>query len=369
MDLVAEMLLMHLRADHSSIVNATGVRPTLNKRLGKVPMLGRMNFAGNADRLINRFRDYPRLLDECKNEFDLYHIVDHSYAQLAHQLPPERTVVTCHDIDTFRFVLQPKEFPRSRPFVAMTRRILGGLQKAAMVTCDSDATRDELVAHDVLPPERMIVIPNGVHPTCSANADAVADQQAIHLLGPERDEAIDLLHVGSTIPRKRIDVLLQMFAEIRKEFPMARLVRVGGEFTAEQVRIVEELKLESSIIVLPPLDRAVLAAVYRRAAIVLQPSEREGFGLPVVEAMACGTPVIASDLGVLREVGGDAAVYCGVADVEAWSNEVIALIKVRRDEPQLWEARKQRGLEQAAKFTWTEYASRMVALYRDLWYS
>jgi glycosyltransferase involved in cell wall biosynthesis len=160
-----------------------------------------------------------------------------------------------------------------------------------------------------------------------------------------------------------------VFAEIRKTFPMARLVRVGGEFTAEQIRLVEELKLESSIVVLQPLDRTVLAAVYRRAAVVLQPSEREGFGLPVVEAMACGTLVVASDLDVLREVGGDAAVYCDVADIERWSNEVIALLKLRRDEPQLWKARKLRGLEQAAKFTWTEYASRMVALYRDLWYS
>ena len=70
---------------------------------------------------------------------------------------------------------------------------------------------------------------------------------------------------------------------------------------------------------MPFLEPAVLAALYRRAALVLMPSEAEGFGLPLVEAMACATPVIASDIPVLREVGAEAAVYCAVADVPAWS--------------------------------------------------
>jgi glycosyltransferase involved in cell wall biosynthesis len=85
--------------------------------------------------------------------------------------------------------------------------------------------------------------------------------------------------------------------------------------------------------------------------------------------MACGTPVVASDIAVLREVGGDAAVYCPVGDVIAWSDASIALLHDRRNEPQRWELRRKEGLAQAAKFTWSEYASRMVALYRDLWYS
>ena len=66
---------------------------------------------------------------------------------------------------------------------------------------------------------------------------------------------------------------------------------------------------------LPFLDRATLAAVYRRSALVLLPSEREGFGLPVLEALACGTPVVASDIDALREVGGDAVRYCPAEDV------------------------------------------------------
>ena len=112
-----------------------------------------------------------------------------------------------------------------------------------------------------------------------------------------------MLHVGSTIARKRIDTLLRVFAGIRRARPDARLVRVGGPFTAEQRALVRELQLEDAIVVLPFLDRSTLAAVYRQSAVLLLPSEREGFGLPVLEALACGTPVIASDIEALREVG------------------------------------------------------------------
>lgn len=369
MDLVAEMLVANLQSTHAADLHATRIRPTMKRRYTRSLLFGKMNFVYDADRLFNRFWDYPRLMKRRREEFDLFHIVDHSYAQLVHQLPAGRTIVTCHDIDTFRCVLEPEEHHRSRLFVAMTKKILDGLRKAARVTCDSVATRDELLAHNVLPLGRMVVIPNGVHPSCSPEPDEVADAEAIRLLGPDSDGVINLLHVGSTISRKRIDVLLRVFAEVRKEFPNARLVRAGGAFTAEQLRLVESLGLASSVDVLPALDRAVLAAVYRRAALVLQPSSREGFGLPVIEAMACGTPVVASDIAVLREVGGDAAVYCPVAEVSVWSEALIALLHERRDEPQLWELRRKEGLAQAAKFTWSAYASRMVALYRDLWYS
>lgn len=369
MDLVAEMLLQNICASYASDFQATLICPTMNRRLSRSPFIRNKDMSYDSDRFINRFWDYPHLLKRKRVEFDLFHIVDHSYAQLVHTLPAERTIVTCHDIDTFRCVLEPEKERRSMPFVAMTKRILDGLRKAARVTCDSEATLNELLSHDVLPPERMVVIPNGVHPSCSPKSDATADREASRLLGPDTDDGIDLLHVGSTVPRKRIDVLLRVFAEIRKELPTVRLVRVGGFFTKEQLKLVEGLNLTSSIVVLPSLEREVLAAVYRRAALVLQPSDREGFGLPVVEAMACGTPVLASDIPVLREVGGETAVYCSVADVGAWSCAVVALLRERSNKPKLWEVRRQKGLAQSTKFTWTEYADRMVALYRELWNS
>jgi len=145
-----------------------------------------------------------------------------------------------------------------------------------------------------------------------------------------------------------------------------RLIRIGEPFTASQRSLIDRLNLRSAVTVLPFLDEAVLAAVYRRASLVLLPSEREGFGLPVVEAMACGTPVVASAIPAVQEVGGDAATYCRAGDVAHWTETVLELVRERREEPDRWASRREACIRQAATFTWQEHARRMVELYQQV---
>lgn len=364
MNSVADMLLEGLRGEREKEVEAQRVCPPMRRCLSVAGASTGRRF--NADRLLNRFWNYPRHLVKRRGDFDVFHVVDHSYAHLVHQLPAERTVVTCHDLDTFRCLLKPDSEPRSRPFRAMTRRVLDGLRKAARVTCVSSWTREQLLAHGIVPPERVEVVHNGVSAVYVPAADAAADEEAERLLGPPAGDAPELLHVGSTVARKRVDVLLRVFAGVRREFKGARLVRVGGAFTEEQRRIVEELRLKDSIVVLPFLEERVLAAVYRRAALLLQPSEREGFGLPVAEALASGLAVLASDLPVLREVGGPATTYRADGDVEAWTEAAVALLHERRADHARRDARRAEGLAHARRFSWEEYARRMVSIYREL---
>jgi glycosyltransferase involved in cell wall biosynthesis len=364
MDLVADMLLYNLQQEHAGIVEPTRLAPLMRRRFTRSGTDNGERF--KADRLLNRFWDYPRILRRRRTEFDLFHIIDHSYAQLIHELPPERTVITCHDLDTFRCLLNGTTERRSLLFRKMTKRIMSGIGKAARVICDSAATRDELLAYDLVAPERAVVIQNGVHPSCSPEANPLADREAARLLGSANAQDVEILHVGSTIPRKRIDVLLKVFAALKAEFPGARLIRVGDSLTFEQMRLAKQLEIDGAIVALPRLDRDVLAAVYRRAAILLQPSEREGFGLPVVEALACGTPVVASDLPVLREVGGDAAVYCAVDDLFSWTESVTQLLVERAGHTQKWSERRAAAIAQAAKFSWADYARRIVSVYQQL---
>src|SRR6266516_428622 len=386
MDLVGEMLLTHLQRDHADSFSSTRLCPPMRRRLTsqrseirgqKSEVGGQSSEVGgqkseargrrfNADRFLNRFWDYPRVARQRRDEFDLFHLVDHSYGQLVHQLPPDRTVITCHDRDTFRCLLVTNGDRRCWLFKAMMKRTLSGFSKAARVVCDSRATYDELLAHDLVSPGRLSVVPLGVHPAFSAAPNAVADAEAARLLNLNGAETIDILHVGSTIKRKRVDVLLRVLAEVRKQFPRTRLIRVGGAFTAQQQLLSQRLNLRGSIVLQPHLDRGVLAAVSRRAALVLLPSEREGFGLPVIEAMACGTPVVASDLPVLHEVGGEAASYCPVADVNTWRDTVCALLTERNKSPERWAARREQGIQNAARFSWAEYARKMVGIYREV---
>jgi glycosyltransferase involved in cell wall biosynthesis len=363
MDLVAEMLVEHLRSEHRGQIEPTLIRPRLHARLTRLPRAGGIAFA--VDRFANRLWDYPHVTREAAGRFDLFHVVDHSYSQLVHTLPPQRTLVTCHDLDTFRSVLEPGLEPRSVLFRAMTRRILAGLCKAGHIACDTEATRDALVAKAGVDPVRTSVVLNGPHPSSSPVPEPAADVEAARVLGPA-GRTTDLLHVGSTIARKRIDVLLRVVAAVRRQHPDVRLVRVGGPFTAEQRAHVRELGLEDAIVVLPFLDRSTLAAVYRRSALVLLPSEREGFGLPVLEALACGTPIVASDIDALREVGGAAVEYCPPEDVTAWANAVGRALGERRENSARWRERRSAGLERASAFSWSRYTADVTSLYLRL---
>ena len=365
MDLAADVLLTCLGKDEFKDIHAKCIRPSMSKRLTAAPF-GSSRLAFNLDRVLNRFWDYPRFLRRHRQEADVYHVVDHSYAQLVMELPAERTLVTCHDIDTFRCLVQPENEVRSAAFRAMVRRTLKGLQMAALVVCPSCATRDDLLSYDLVPEDRLRVAHNGVHPTFSSKPDLSAEREITHLLGPADKADVDVLHVGSTIPRKRIDVLFRVFARVKEQFSRARLIRVGGPFTKEQELLIDALDLRESVVVLPRLETRVLAALYRRVSVVAVPSEREGFGLPLAEAMACGTPVVANDLAALREVGGEAVLYRSISDVQGWADAVADLLTEKSDKPGLWAARRRDLVAHANRFTWEAHTRRMTELYREV---
>ena len=222
MDLVGEMVLQGLAARPEAVAPAR-VLPAWTRRFDRLPGLRGRGAARNADRVLNRFFDYPRHLRKLArtSDLDLYHVVDHSYAQLVDALPAGRTVVTCHDLDTFRCLLEPEKEPRPRWFRAMARRTLDGLCRARAVACDSEATRSAILRHGLIEASRLRVVYIAVHPECSDRPDPEADAFAAETLGPPGgpDSPPLILHVGSNIPRKRIDVLLNVFAGVRRAVP------------------------------------------------------------------------------------------------------------------------------------------------------
>jgi glycosyltransferase involved in cell wall biosynthesis len=356
MDLFGDMLFHSFTAGHASEIQVEQLRPLLRRRFSKLPGIGRAPVCWNADRLCNRFFDYPGWIRKRAAGFDLFHLMDHSYSQLLLELPAERTIVTCHDLDTFRCLLEPHSEPRPRWFRAMVQRSLSGFLRAAHVICVSSFTRAKILEHGLFAPERLTVIPPGADPIFFDTAE------------PALPACLDgvgdyLLHVGSTIPRKRIDVLLHVFARLVHDWPSLRLVRVGGPLTSEQADLAARLGLNGKIVQAPRLTTEQLAAVYRHAAMVLQTSDAEGFGLPVIEALACGCPVVASDLPPLREAGGHAAEYLAVGDIEAWSERVAGLLRQRQEFPEQWDLRRQTARRHAAGYTWSENANRTISVY------
>jgi glycosyltransferase involved in cell wall biosynthesis len=303
----------------------------------------------NADRMLNRFLFYPQFVRRRRSQFDCFHIVDHTYAQLVHALPAERTGVYCHDLDAFRCLLDPKRDPRPKWFRALARRILKGLQKAAIVFHSTRAVRAEIERLGLIDPDRLIHAPYGVSPEFAAEGPA------------ETNLGRYILHVGSNVPRKRIDILLRALAGARRLFSDLRLVKVGPAFSAEQQAIIDQWKLNDAIVRREGLGRAEIAALYRSAAVVLLPSDAEGFGLPVIEALACGVPVLASDLATLREVGGAVVEFIAEGDVDAW---IAATVRAVQQSYEPW-AREAR-LRQARSFSWADHARIIFDAYERL---
>jgi glycosyltransferase involved in cell wall biosynthesis len=353
MDLAAEMLLRELPPGR-----AAPVRPAFRRRAGRLPWLRNRPAAFNLDRLLNRLWDYPRHLRRRRHEFTAFHLCDHSYAQLVHVLPAERTGVLCHDLDTFRCLLEPEREPRPAWFRAVARHILCGLRKAAVVFYTTEAVRRSIEAFGLIDPARLVPAPNGVSAEFTPGDP---DQTGVAWADSVTGGRPFVLHVGSCIPRKRIDVLLAVVAAARRQFPDLRLVQVGGAWTPPQREQLGRLGLGGAAVQLRGLDRRQLAALYRQAAVVLQTSEAEGFGLPVVEALACGAAVLASDIPALREVGGAAVVFRPVADVPAWTERLCQLLADPDSAPPRW-ARVARG----RLFTWQAHARTILDAYDRL---
>jgi glycosyltransferase involved in cell wall biosynthesis len=352
MDLVAAMLESNLAATGAFPHLAVDrLCPTLRHR---GPRIGRY---------LNRFWDYPRWIRPRATAFDVFHVIDHSYAHLLHELPGDQCIVTCHDIDAFLPLVAP-ELTRSRLPKVIVRRILSGMRSAALVACPSEATREDLSRYGLVDADRLFVVPNGIHPAFTSPPDQMAERAVASLVGKDAGH-IDLLHVGSTIPRKRIDRLLEIVSSIRRRESRVRLLKAGGVLTVEQIGLARSLGLEGSIVSLPFLDPPQLAALYRRATVLLMTSEREGFGLPVIEALACGTSVVTSDLPVFREVGGDIVQRCGLDDTPGWTERVLTLVDEHRSSPAN-EMRRALNRRQAERFSWRSYASSMAAAYKRL---
>jgi glycosyltransferase involved in cell wall biosynthesis len=353
MDLVADMLVAQLPHVSCPPVVAE-LLPDYRRVFTRVPLAGTSGSARNADRLLNRMWSYPRAVRRSRADYDAWHVCDHSYGQLVHELPAERTGVFVHDLDTFRCLFDPAE---SRPgwFRRMARRILSGVTRAALVFHSTQEVRRQIVERGLIDPARLVHAPYGVSPDFSPDASPNDDKTARFPAGPFA------LHVGSCIARKRIDVLLGVFARLRTRRPELALVQVGGAWTAEQQQLLDRLSLRGAVEQLPRLTQRELAPFYRRAAVVLQPSEAEGFGLPVAEALACASPVVASDLPVLREVGGEAVIYAPLGNLDAWTTAVERVL----DSPEQSPSRSVR-LAQAAKYSWANHARIIAEAYREL---
>jgi glycosyltransferase involved in cell wall biosynthesis len=358
MDLAAEMLLQRWGTDASLRVEARRLSVGIPPIVRRMPWARQDRIAMNADRAIARYIAYPIRAAAAREPGRLFHVVDHSYAHLVHALPGARTGVYCHDVDAFRALLSPETEGRSPWRRALARVLLQGMRAAAVVFHSTREVGRALESHGLVPRHRLVRAPYGVSPEFDARDDAADGADAVLSRLEGRPF---VLHVGSGIARKRLDVLFEVFARLRARQPGLCLVQQGATLSAAQRTHVDRLGIGDALVQPPRLERRTLAGLYRRASLVLVTSDSEGFGFPVIEAMACGAIVLASDLPVLREVGEDAALYAPVGDVSAWTVTALAVLDGSTAVPSV-----ALRLARAAAFTWDQHARTILEAYRQI---
>ena len=270
-------------------------------------------------------------------------------------LPPvlaARRVVTVYDL-AFEFF--PDTY--SPADLAMQRRAVRGAVRADLVIADSQSTADDLVARHRLPPERIRTIPLAAE--ARFFAPPPPDEQPPLGLAPGY-----LLYVGALQPRKNLARLIEAYAMACRQ-GLDRPLVLAGAGEAAHVEMLrqraENYRVQERVIFPGYVADEALPALYRGAWALVYVSLYEGFGLPPLEAMACGTPAVAANGSCFPEVLGEAALLVDPLDVGAISRALVAIA-----EPRTRGQYARRGRAQAGRFSWQDTARRTLAAYREL---
>ncbi|HEY2512123.1 MAG TPA: glycosyltransferase [Polyangiaceae bacterium] len=358
MQIVGDRLVTEWATTLAAQVRAEPFTVRLPKLARKLPSVGEGHAAFNVDRVLGRFLVYPPLAALQRGRFDFYHVVDHSYAHLALALPRGRTGVFCHDLDAFKSLLREPTEERPAWFRAMQGLILAGLKSAAVVFHTTNVVRSQIEREGIVPSARLVQAPYGIAPEFDARPRD--DDGAAPLLAPLGGQPF-LLHVGSSSPRKRLDVLFETFARVHARHPELRFVQVGAQLGPAHKEHLARLGLEGVLLHHERLEHRLIAGLLRRARAVLLPSEAEGFGIPLVEALACGAVVFASDIPVLREVGRGGAIYCPLAEPDAWSESIHRFLTGELHAPP-----RDERIACTAAYTWENHARTIFRAYEAL---
>ncbi len=269
---------------------------------------------------------------------------------------PGRLVVTVHDVAPLLF---PETFPRrGRWFHA--RGLQAAAARADLIITVSEAAAAEIEAHTTIARSRLRVVPNGVD-AAPATPEAVAATL-------ERFRLADLpyvLWVGSLEPRKDVGTLVSAFTRlVDAEHIPHRLVLAGpsGWLEDGQITAVDRSRLGDRLRTVGQVTDADLPGLYAGADVFAFPSRHEGFGLPVLEAMAQGTPVLASDIPALQEVAGGAAHLVPPASVDEWARALHELL----DDDDARRRLAAAGRARAAGFSWERTVAATIAVYREV---
>ncbi len=276
---------------------------------------------------------------------DINHILDHSISHLIGNLEPEKTIITCHDLIGL-------EIPESTPLwkrKIFWANIIKNMLKARKIIVDSQHTKDDILKYSSYNSNDVVVVYSGI----GTNFRMIGDDK-IEERFKFRKPAI--LHVGHNNFYKNVEGLIKAIALLKKEVLFVKV----GSISRQQLRLLRRLKIDFIQFMNLPEDE--LVQVYNVADLLVYPSWHEGFGFPVLEAMACGCPVICSNVSSLPEVAQDAAIMVTPDDIPGIAKAIERVLGSQGLRQELTE----KGFRQVRKFSWEKTAQETVDIYRKI---
>lgn len=278
------------------------------------------------------------------------HILDHSYAHLLNYLSPATTVVTCHD-------LIPLDFEEDPNVLSKFKKTVSYLNKAARIIAVSQRTKADLIERLGIEEGKIDVVYSGVEAVFHRFKKEEIKLGYRKKFGLPAGKII--LNFGSNLRYKNVEAVLRVFREVLKSFPSAYLLRIHP-LSMEQKKLASDLDISSNYLEIINPDDEDLAGLYNCGDVLLSPSLKEGFGLHVLEAMACGVPLVISKGTSLEEITGDYGIHVDPLD----ERQIV--------EATLWainhtDVSSREGMvSRARNFSWQETARKTVGVYRKL---
>jgi len=292
--------------------------------------------------------DLPYLLR--RGKYDLFHA-----QYIVPPACPCPVVVSIHDFVWKRY---PKTLPSLTRF-RLHALVPGTLKRARRVFVLSEPMRQELMEFYGFSEDRIDVVPPAVSPRFSADIEPGLVEKVRQKYGLPSEY---LLYTGALQPRKNLERLLKAFAEVRGEGFPHRLAIAGRKawMTRALTQTVRRLSLENDLVFTGYVDNTDLPLLYKGATAFVYVSIYEGFGIPVLEAMACGTPVLTSNIGALAEVAGNAALTCDPFDIDAIASGLRTMLTDATERQRL----EQSGPRRAREFSLEAMGKALVAGYQ-----
>jgi glycosyltransferase involved in cell wall biosynthesis len=314
-----------------------------------------------AQKFYERFWNFPRLIQ--RQTADIFHIIDHSEAHIVNWLKKTNkpVVVTCHDLINF-FYRDNLGGSVQLPIISngLWLRSVKAMQNADHIVAVSTVTAKDISQILNINPALIDVIPNAVEqifqPLAKNQAESFRQQQGIS------KETFCLLNVGGNNPRKNISTILQTIKVLKEKGLPIHFWKAGSDFTNEQKQFIQTHTLESNCSYIGQPDKSTLVQIYNAADVLLAPSLHEGFGITILEAMACGTPVITSNVSAMPEVAGDAGVLIEPTNPQTGADAVEQLYKDNAYRQSLII----KGKERTKLFTWEATSEQIARLYEKL---